>query len=121
MWQLAWAHPEFGNILASCNACEPHCEPIPWLSARARARGLFLSLPTRARAVLPRSLAIRSACSGSYDRQVYVWKEHAPQHWALVHKYLGHEGSVNAIAWAPREAGMRLVRVPLPPALAGAP
>ena len=44
VWQVAWAHPEFGKILASC----------------------------------------------SYDRQVFVWKEHAPQHWGLVHKFLGH-------------------------------
>jgi len=62
VWQLAWAHPEFGNVLASC----------------------------------------------SYDRQVFVWREHSPQHWGLVHKYLGHEGSVNSIAWAPREYGLRL-------------
>jgi len=62
VWQLAWAHPEFGNILASC----------------------------------------------SYDRQVFVWKEHAPQQWGLVHKYLGHEGSVNAVSWAPREYGLQL-------------
>ena len=33
VWHLAWAHPEFGNVLASC----------------------------------------------SYDRQVFVWKEHSPQ------------------------------------------
>jgi len=62
VWQVAWAHPEFGNILASC----------------------------------------------SYDRQVFVWKEHAPLHWSLVHKFLGHDGSVNAVAWAPHELGLRL-------------
>ena len=62
MWAVAWAHPEFGNILASC----------------------------------------------SYDRQIFVWKEHAPQQWGLIHKYLGHEGSVNAISFAPREVGLRL-------------
>jgi len=62
VWNVAWAHPEFGRLLGSC----------------------------------------------SYDRQVFVWKELAPQHWGLVHKFLGHEGSVNAIAWGPREYGLRL-------------
>lgn len=62
VWNVAWAHPQYGTVLASC----------------------------------------------SYDRQVYVWKEHAPQHWGLIHKYLGHEGSVNAVSWCPHEAGLRL-------------
>ena len=41
VWQVAWAHPMFGNLLASC----------------------------------------------SYDRQVLVWKEHSPGHWAQVYQY----------------------------------
>jgi protein transport protein SEC13 len=56
VWRVAWAHPQFGNVLASC----------------------------------------------SYDRQVFVWREHSPQQWSLVHKFLGHEGSVNCISFGPR-------------------
>jgi protein transport protein SEC13 len=37
-----------------------------------------------------------------------VWKEHSPHQWVLIHKFLGHEGSVNSIAWAPRQYGLRL-------------
>ena len=36
-----------------------------------------------------------------------MWKEHSPQQWGLLHKFFGHEGSVNSIGWAPKEFGLR--------------
>lgn len=80
MWQVAWAHPRFGSILASA----------------------------------------------SFDGRVLVWKEDraARSKWTRVHEHAVHEASgtyrsffisnissahpVNAIAWAPHEAGLVL-------------
>eukprot|EP00042_Codosiga_hollandica_P012760 m.28802 g.28802 ORF g.28802 m.28802 type:complete len:273 (+) comp40336_c0_seq2:264-1082(+) len=56
VWQVAWAHPKFGHLLASA----------------------------------------------SFDKSVIIWKEVGSQ-WQQSFKYLGHESSVNAIAWMPHE------------------
>lgn len=62
VWQVAWAHPKFGSILASC----------------------------------------------SYDRKVCVWKETQPQQWTKVYEYADHQSSVNSIAFAPHDLGLKL-------------
>mmetsp|Transcript_29289 Transcript_29289/g.59017 ORF Transcript_29289/g.59017 Transcript_29289/m.59017 type:complete len:322 (+) Transcript_29289:3-968(+) len=62
IWQVAWAHPKFGSILASC----------------------------------------------SYDRKVCVWKEIQPQQWTQIYQYAEHQSSVNALAFAPHELGLKL-------------
>jgi protein transport protein SEC13 len=62
VWQVAWAHPKFGSILASC----------------------------------------------SYDRKVCVWKETQPQQWSKVYEYADHQSSVNSIAFAPHELGLKI-------------
>jgi len=59
VWMVAWAHPRFGRVLASC----------------------------------------------SFDKRVYVWKEHPAGQWKPVHAVSIHQGSMNAIAWAPHEYG----------------
>jgi protein transport protein SEC13 len=64
VWQLSWAHPSFGNLIASC----------------------------------------------SYDRKVIVWREkHNSGQWEKSYEYCGHDSSVNAIEWAPKEFGLQLV------------
>lgn len=64
VWQLSWAHPSFGNLIASC----------------------------------------------SYDRKVIVWREtHNNCQWEKWYEYSGHDSSVNAIDWAPKEFGLQLV------------
>ena len=62
VWQVAWAHPKFGSILASC----------------------------------------------SYDRKVCVWKETQAQQWSKVYEYADHQSSVNSIAFAPHDLGLKL-------------
>eukprot|EP00960_Hanusia_phi_P060861 764653-Hanusia_phi.AAC.3 len=62
IWQVAWAHPKFGSILASC----------------------------------------------SYDRKVCVWKEVQLQQWTKIYEYADHQSSVNSIAFAPHELGLKL-------------
>lgn len=76
VWQVSWAHPQFGSILASC----------------------------------------------SFDGTVLIWKENsgaqstsspygkpASSAWQKIKEHKVHEGSsVNAIAWAPFESGLKL-------------
>lgn len=64
VWQLCWAHPSFGNLIASC----------------------------------------------SYDRKVIIWREvQNAGEWEKYYEYSGHDSSVNAIDWAPKEFGLQLV------------
>ena len=103
VWQLAWAHPEFGNILASCSYDRQVWRPLPrWL---ARMRRLP---PGRQCATILASCLFALP----YPRQVFVWNEHSPQQWGLLHKFFGHEGSVNSIGWAPKEFGLRYDQCP---------
>lgn len=64
VWMLSWAHPRFGNVLASAG----------------------------------------------YDKRAVVWREDAPQSltWSPVHVVDIHQGSVNAVHWAPEEYGLTL-------------
>ena len=78
VWQISWAHPKYGNILASCG----------------------------------------------FDKKVCIWKETKSNEWALVNSHSEHQGSgiieifvgyfykisnsVNSLAWAPWEAGLKL-------------
>ena len=63
IWQIGWANPRFGNILATCG----------------------------------------------FDRKVIIWKENFPNDWVETREYLGHDASVNSVAWAPWEFGLKLV------------
>jgi protein transport protein SEC13 len=58
---VSWAHPKYGNILASAG----------------------------------------------YDGKVFIWREQAGQ-WQRVYDFPLHKASVNAVSWAPHEAGCLL-------------
>lgn len=62
VWQVNWAHPKFGAILASC----------------------------------------------SYDGKVCIWKENSQSQWEMIKEHDVHKSSVNAISWAPEDAGLIL-------------
>lgn len=62
VWQVTWAHPRYGNILASC----------------------------------------------SFDKKVILWKETNQNEWEHFQEHNLHKGSVNSIAWAPWDFGLRL-------------
>jgi protein transport protein SEC13 len=44
----------------------------------------------------------------SYDGEVSVWRELKPSDWIKVAEHTQHQGSVNAIAWAPPDDGLFL-------------
>jgi protein transport protein SEC13 len=62
VWQIAWAHPKFGHLIASA----------------------------------------------SYDMRVLVWKEVHAGDWQVALRDEAHQASVNAVAFAPWEAGLIL-------------
>ncbi|KAJ1375098.1 Nuclear pore complex protein 20 [Parelaphostrongylus tenuis] len=61
VWQLSWAHPDFGGLLASAG----------------------------------------------YDKKVIIWAE-CNGKWQKSHEWVGHEASVNAVAFAPHQLGLLL-------------
>ncbi len=67
MWQVAWAHPMFGNMLASGSCVGPLDQRV--------VRQL-------------------TGCCGPrrYDRRVIIWKE-TPAGWENVKEYREHESS----------------------------
>ena len=54
----------------------------------------------------PKFGSILASCS--YDRKVCVWKETQPQQWTKVYEYADHQSSVNSIAFAPHDLGLKL-------------
>ena len=133
VWQVAWAHPKFGTLLASCSfpqhgrdglARSSPCghpslqEPTPitqgcspWAREEILRRGRAACREEAAAApwCLPKGPPISPHSRPSrYDRQIFVWKEHTPGQWGQVYQCREHEGSVNSIAWCPVEHGLCL-------------
>jgi protein transport protein SEC13 len=84
VWQVAWAHPKFGNVLASCGY---DGKVVLWrdnASAIAAASGGHPAANTTSSGVT------------------------IPSQWVRVKEHVIHEGSVNSIAFAPPEYGLIL-------------
>ena len=54
----------------------------------------------------PRFGSILAVCS--FSGEVSVWREFKIGDWGKVAQHTSHQGSVNSIAWAPEECGLKL-------------
>lgn len=103
VWQVSWAHPKFGHLLASCSF----------------DRKVQISAVPREANARQQSVLFWSSCSTSCYRlsfaaissrtvlQVMIWKETAENQWRPIFT-AALEASVNSIAWAPHEIGLML-------------
>ena len=89
VWQVAWAHPKFGTLLASCSYDGRYDKIIDWPVTSEES----LILPTSS-----------SLCPFS----VMIHRETTPNTWTVVHTHKFHEASVNSISWAPHDYGLIL-------------
>jgi protein transport protein SEC13 len=78
VWQVAWAHPKFGPILASASY---DGKVVIWKDNGASSAG---------------------ATSGSYG---YAASAASTGGWTKIKEHGMHSASVNSIAWAPHELG----------------
>jgi protein transport protein SEC13 len=105
VWQVSWAHPKFGVVLASCSfdgSVLIHRENRPgdWSVLHA-ARHLHDS-SVNAVAVAPPEFGLMVAAASS-DGRVSILQHQANQQWSV--EYLNDcPTGVNAVAWAPHGA-----------------
>jgi protein transport protein SEC13 len=105
VWQVSWAHPKFGVLLASCSfdgGVLIHREQRPgeWTVLHA-ARGLHES-SVNGVAFAPHEYGLMVAASSS-DGRVSVLK-HQPNHTWSVEYLADCQAGVNAVSWAPHGA-----------------
>lgn len=80
VWQVAWAHPKFGNLLASCSY---DGSVIIWKEGAAQQQ--------------------------QFGHQPYGMQQQPQQStWIKAKEHRVHESSVNSISWAPHEFGLML-------------
>jgi len=101
VWQLAWAHPEFGNILASCSYDR---QVFVWKEHVAAQWGLVHKYighegSVNAVAFAPREYGLKLACASS-DENVSVLTHHGNGQWSAT-MIKAHKTGVNAVSWAP--------------------
>ncbi|KAJ9107739.1 hypothetical protein QFC21_001200 [Naganishia friedmannii] len=78
VWQVAWGHPSFGTILASCSY---DSRVYVWKEKEPASGGVGYG-------------AGRGAAAHGH-----------PAEWEKIKEHAGHSASVNSIAWAPYELG----------------
>ncbi len=111
VWEVSWAHPEYGNILASCSydrsvfVWKEHA-PGSWAVIH---KFLDHEGSVNSVAFCPREFGLRLACASSDDR-VSVLTHGEDGRWDV--KWIkAHKTGVNSVAWAPlTESGeMKLI------------
>ncbi|PWN50591.1 protein transport protein SEC13 [Violaceomyces palustris] len=88
VWQVAWAHPSFGNILASCSY---DGKVFIWKDNGPSA-----------------SNTTTHSSAGPYGSATSAYGAPAPSAtggWTKIKEHALHTASVNSIAWAPHELG----------------
>ncbi|KAJ1628046.1 WD40-repeat-containing domain protein [Pavlovales sp. CCMP2436] len=101
VWQLAWAHPQFGTLLASCSYDRKVCvwkeqAPNHWVR-------VYLydghDSSVNALAWAPAELGLVLACA-SADTTVSILTHQADDSWTAS-KIAAHQIGVNGVSWAP--------------------
>ena len=101
VWQVAWAHPEFGNVLASCSYDR---QVFVWKEHSPQMWGLVHKYlghegSVNAVAFAPHEAGLRLACASS-DENVSVLTHHGEGRWSAA-MFKAHKTGVNSVAWAP--------------------
>ena len=101
VWQVAWAHPKYGPILASCGY---DSKIIVW---KEQAPGVWGKLweddrhdaSVNSIAFAPHSLGLILA-AGSSDGNISIWTHQLDNTWAC-EVIPAHSGGVSSVSWAP--------------------
>lgn len=101
VWQVAWAHPKFGNILASCGYDN---KIIVW---KEQSAGQWVQLwdddrheaSVNSVAWAPHSFGLILA-AGSADGNVSVWTHKQDNTWER-YIFLAHKNGTTSVSWAP--------------------
>eukprot|EP01121_Diplochlamys_sp_Union-15-3_P017794 TRINITY_DN6341_c0_g1_i1.p1 TRINITY_DN6341_c0_g1~~TRINITY_DN6341_c0_g1_i1.p1 ORF type:complete len:308 (-),score=39.52 TRINITY_DN6341_c0_g1_i1:14-937(-) len=101
VWQIAWAHPRFGNILASCSYDRKvfiwkEMQPNRWAKIYEYA-GHSLSVNSVSWA--PHEVGLCLVC-GSSDGHISVITHRGDDKWTEI-KFQGHNLGVTAVSWGP--------------------
>ena len=101
VWQVCWAHPRYGNILASCSYDRQvfvwkEFSPNQWGQIYAYQA---LEGSVNAIAWSPHEFGLCLACASS-DETVAVLSWQADDVWE-VERFKAHRAGVNSVAWAP--------------------
>jgi len=111
VWQVAWAHPRFGNVIASCSYDR---RVLLWKEG-PRGWDVVHEIREHTRSVNSVAFAPHEyglvLASGSSDGSVVVSTWQDSDRWQHERIELG-AGGVNAVSWAPSIAPMSLLRAP---------
>lgn len=112
VWQVAWAHPKFGSILASCSYDgrviiwkENPAAPNDWSQAH-----LFTDHKSSVNSIswAPHDLGLCLAC-GSSDGNISVFTARSDGSWETSRIDQAHPVGVTSVSWAPATAPGALV------------
>lgn len=106
VWQVAWAHPKFGSILASCSydgrviIWKEGNKPDEWTQAH-----IFTEHKSSVNSIAwaPHELGLSLAC-GSSDGNILVFTARADVGWDTTRIDQAHPVGVTSVSWAPSTA-----------------
>ncbi|KAF8822337.1 WD domain, G-beta repeat-containing protein [Cardiosporidium cionae] len=105
VWQVAWAHPKFGNLLASCSYDKKvlvwkETQPNQWVTVFS---GEDHTASVNSLDWAPWEMGLHLATASS-DGTVCVWSYNTSQQWSKK-KFIAHSNGVNGISWSPSSLG----------------
>ena len=111
VWQVAWAHPKFGSVLASCGYDR---KVIVWREqegAKNQWSKVYVfgghELSVNSIAFAPHEFGLVLAC-GSSDGQISLITGNVDGSWST-ETFVAHKLGVNAVSWAPYSAAGSLL------------
>ncbi|XP_076329062.1 protein SEC13 homolog isoform X3 [Tachypleus tridentatus] len=101
VWQVAWAHPMFGNILASCSYDR---KVVLWKETRGEWKNIYVHIghdsSVNSLCWAPHDLGLMLAC-GSSDGAVSILSSSGDGNWDTKKINNAHTIGCNAVSWAP--------------------
>jgi len=105
VWQVAWAHPQFGRLLASCGYDR---KVIVWQQDEAQWRSIYTysdhTSSVNSVCWAPAEHGLMLACASS-DGAVSVLSYSSEHQWTAAKIPNAHNIGCNAVSWAPAGAG----------------
>eukprot|EP01120_Amphizonella_sp_Union-15-10_P008096 TRINITY_DN2841_c0_g1_i1.p1 TRINITY_DN2841_c0_g1~~TRINITY_DN2841_c0_g1_i1.p1 ORF type:complete len:307 (-),score=56.37 TRINITY_DN2841_c0_g1_i1:72-992(-) len=117
VWQIAWAHPKFGNVLASCSYDRKvfiwkESSPNVWTKIYEYAKH---ELSVNSISWAPHEIGLSLVC-GSSDSFISVLTHKGDNKWTEL-KFSAHNLGVSAVCWGPPYRPGSLLDPNAPPAL----